>query len=182
MKLFKVKADIDVIVLAEDGKSAISVAKNNIQGEIDYANYKVFSVDQMTDIPDDWKGNIPYYPFGVNEVRKCSELLRILGETQPSEKPKEKKEKPKEKTVEDREKLQKEPEEPSRELLLEEKSIPPAPSRPRGGPLPDDPHFGTMPGLKFQLVFMCNCVILINGDGRMILSKEKAEALTHEGN
>jgi hypothetical protein len=140
--MFKVRSEIDILVIADDSKEAVQIAKQNISGETDYSTYKVFSVTQMTDIPDDWMNNIPYYRFGVNEIRKCPEILRSLGEVKNTKK--------EEAPVKELAKVtKKEVVVESETPILEEKNIPSQPPRPRGGPLPGNTRFGTMPGLKF---------------------------------
>ena len=153
MKLFKVRATIDIIAMAEDANEAVQVAKTNIPNETPYAAYKVFSIDALSDVPKDWQENIPYYAMGNAEIRKCREIINTTMLTkEPSEISTEISTEKTKKSQEKQEKPinieQNGHNEPSGKPILEEASNPDIDLSPRGGPLPDNPRFGTMPGLK----------------------------------
>ena len=136
MKLFKVKAITEIIVLANNNEEAVQLAKNNIQSELDYCAYKVFSINKMEDIPEDWKSNIPYHPMGLNETRKCSEVLRSIGEV-----------------VNELKELKKEEINKDKIEVIEEKNIAEEKisnnvSKFHRGPFPDNPRFGIIPGIR----------------------------------
>jgi len=79
-KLFKVKIETEVMVMAKDAKEAGLVAKQSIARTPDeiesYGKSTVTQVNSANDIPDDWKYCIPFCPVGaVQESMKCCELI-----------------------------------------------------------------------------------------------------------
>ena len=79
-KLFKVKIDTEVMVMAKDSKEANAVGKQSIARTPDeielYGKSTATIVKSISDIPDDWKYCIPFCPHGsVQETLKCCELV-----------------------------------------------------------------------------------------------------------
>ncbi len=76
MKLYKVKVETEIMVVADNEASAILVAKTNSADEVvNYGKCKATQVKQTNEIPDDWKSIIPYAPQGMMETKKCFELV-----------------------------------------------------------------------------------------------------------
>jgi hypothetical protein len=74
--LYNVKVEIDMLVLANNDKEAIEVAKKNAPNEISiYGQGKASQVKEISDVPEDWKSVIPYSMEGVQETRKCYEFF-----------------------------------------------------------------------------------------------------------
>ena len=79
-KLFRVKIETEVMVMAKDANEAQIVAKQSIAKTPDeiesYAKTGAILVKSISDIPDDWKHCIPFCPIGsVQETLKCFELV-----------------------------------------------------------------------------------------------------------
>lgn len=78
MNLYKVKVEIDIMVVAKDNTDAVEVAKNNVVHEIAvYGVGNALKVTKPSDISNDWKSAIPYAPEGYLESRKCLEIIGI---------------------------------------------------------------------------------------------------------
>lgn len=86
--LYKVRVETDIMVVSDNESSAIKIAKKNASGgEIEiYGRGEVFIIKSMSDIPEDWKSVIPFSEEGVQETRKCYE---IVGNSNKNELPKE---------------------------------------------------------------------------------------------
>lgn len=83
-KLYKVKVETDIMVLADSESSAIEVAKKNSPSEIGvYGRGIAYVIKSLSDIPEDWKSIIPYSREGVQETRKCFELVSAIAKEVP---------------------------------------------------------------------------------------------------
>lgn len=76
-RLFKVKVETEIMVMAESSKEAIQTALKNASGEIGiYGKGDATPINSIIEIPEDWKGTIPYCPEGSQqETRKCYEVV-----------------------------------------------------------------------------------------------------------
>lgn len=85
-KLYKVKVETELMVMAKDEKTATDIAKKNAPNEISiYGKGSAQIVKSISDIPEDWKSVIPYTEEGMQETRKCYQII-------PSSLPRDKKE------------------------------------------------------------------------------------------
>ena len=76
MKLYKVKVETEIMVVADNEKSAIEVAKTNAPNEVStYGKCTLSETKRASEIPDDWRSVIPYAPHGVIETKKCYEFI-----------------------------------------------------------------------------------------------------------
>ena len=74
--LYKVRVETELMVMANSAKEAVEIAKKNAPNEIvSYGKGNATIVSRTNDIPEDWKGVIPYTNEGVSESKKCFELV-----------------------------------------------------------------------------------------------------------
>lgn len=75
-KLYKVKIETDLMVVAQNENDAINIAKKNAPNEVAaYGRGSAKVANGISDIPDDWKSVIPYSAEGRMETRKCFEMV-----------------------------------------------------------------------------------------------------------
>lgn len=75
-KLYKVKIETDIMVMAGNEFDAVEIAKKNAQSEVGiYGKGIAHIIRSVSDIPDDWKSVIPYSQEGIQETRKCFEIV-----------------------------------------------------------------------------------------------------------
>jgi len=73
-KLYKVKVETELMVMAENENSALEVAKTNAPNEISvYGKGYATHIKHPSEVPDDWKSIIPYSTSEM-ESRKCYEI------------------------------------------------------------------------------------------------------------
>ena len=76
--LYKVKVETEMVVIANNDKEAIDIAKKNAPNEIAiYGKGIASQVKSISDIPEDWKSVIPYAFEGIQETRKCFEIVSV---------------------------------------------------------------------------------------------------------
>lgn len=76
MNLYKVIVETEIMVMANDVKEAVDVAKKNATNEIAiYGRGNATKISNISEIPNDWKSVIPYAPDGYEETRKCFEIV-----------------------------------------------------------------------------------------------------------
>jgi len=76
MKLYRVKVETDLMVVADNESSAVEIAKKNASSEIPvYGKGTAFAVRGISDVPEDWKSIIPYSPDS-QESRRCFEIVK----------------------------------------------------------------------------------------------------------
>jgi len=80
MKLYKVKVETEIMVVADTDNVAAEVAKTNAAEEVlNYGKCTVVQVTRNSEIPNDWKNVIPYAPKNMTETKKCIELVTDVG-------------------------------------------------------------------------------------------------------
>lgn len=88
-KLYKVKVETDIMVMADNDSSAIKIAKKNASSEIGiYGRGMAYVIHKSSEIPDDWMSVIPYYQEGSQETRKCFEIVSSISDNEIKELPK----------------------------------------------------------------------------------------------
>jgi len=76
MKLYKVKVETDIMVVADSDSAAVEIAKKHAPGEVNiYGKGSAQVVHGISEIPEDWKSVIPYSADGSPETRKCFEIV-----------------------------------------------------------------------------------------------------------
>lgn len=75
MNLFKVKVETEIMVMAENQKQAIEIAKKNAVNEASYGQGTASKVTNSSEIPEEWRYLLPYAPDGHFEHRQCIEIV-----------------------------------------------------------------------------------------------------------
>jgi hypothetical protein len=79
MPLFRVLAEVEVMIVAEDEAEAWDAARSSVEKEIRMGSdaFTVESVSEVTDPKNlgDWKGSIPY---GGDGNTKCEDVISSL--------------------------------------------------------------------------------------------------------
>jgi len=76
MKLYKVKIETEIMVISDNESSAVEIAKKNAANEVGmFCNGFAIAVKYLSELPNDWKENIPYAKEGILETRKCKEIV-----------------------------------------------------------------------------------------------------------
>jgi len=76
LKLFKVNAIVEIMVVGKDENEAILIASSNFAKESEYVKYRSNMVVKQSDVPSDWLDMIPY-SSGAKVNQKCSSLVPI---------------------------------------------------------------------------------------------------------
>jgi hypothetical protein len=78
-KLYKVKVEFDLYVLAEDEKEAERVANFNASDELGngLASYYFQECKNIEEIPEDARNSLPYASHWIKEERTLEEILAI---------------------------------------------------------------------------------------------------------
>jgi len=76
-KLYNVKIEVELCVLAQDSQEAIRVGKENAGSEaIEFGAAEAKPLSQVSDIPRTWMEAIPYYPTGASISDKtCKQIV-----------------------------------------------------------------------------------------------------------
>lgn len=75
IKLYRVKIETDIMVVADSETSAFEIAKKNAPSEVSlYGKGSAQVVRRLSEIPEDWKNIIPYSGDGLT-VKKCIDYL-----------------------------------------------------------------------------------------------------------
>ena len=76
MNLYKVRVETDIMVMADNEFSAIEIAKKNAASEVGiYGKGTAQAIYNTSEIPNDWMSVIPYGQDGIQETRKCFEIV-----------------------------------------------------------------------------------------------------------
>ncbi|MHA1942075.1 MAG: hypothetical protein ACW97P_10145 [Candidatus Hodarchaeales archaeon] len=82
-KLYKVKAEIEMMVMAEDPQAAINEAYQHVFKELEeYGMYIPTEIKYKSEVPENWKGSIPYAG-----TKPCTELISGMPADAPVEEP-----------------------------------------------------------------------------------------------
>ena len=75
-RLFKVKVETEIMVMADSPKEAVKTALLNAPNEIGvYGKGDATPINSVSDISEDWKTTIPYCQSGLTqESKKCYEI------------------------------------------------------------------------------------------------------------
>lgn len=76
-RLYRVKVETELMVMAINKREAEEVAKKNVVNEISiYGEYSSNIVKSISDIPQNWKDVIPYSSETIiQEKRKCADIF-----------------------------------------------------------------------------------------------------------
>jgi len=75
-RLYKVKVETELIVMAINTREAEEIAKKNAVNEVGvYGECSASIVKHPSNIPQNWKEVIPYATDTAKETRKCSEIF-----------------------------------------------------------------------------------------------------------
>lgn len=76
MNLYRVQVETEIMVMANDKKQAVEIAKKGAAKEIaEFGRGSAFQVNNLAEIPKEWMALIPYAPDGYSEARRCIEIV-----------------------------------------------------------------------------------------------------------
>lgn len=76
-KLYKVKIEVDLMVMADDNNQAIAIGKKNAPNEVvEYGTGEATIVKSLSNVPDSWKNVIPYGAEGTVQNKTCEDMFQ----------------------------------------------------------------------------------------------------------
>ena len=76
-KLYKVKIEIELMVMADNNNQAIAIGKKNAPNEVaEYGIGEATIAKSLSDVPDSWKNAIPYGAEGTVQNKICKDMFQ----------------------------------------------------------------------------------------------------------